>query len=996
MLRSAKATIGVGLAALSLVLASAAGAGAAPSPTGTAPVARASAKADGLAAGSYVVLMKQPASTLYTGGIAGLPATRGTKAKPFNPNSGAVKRYEAFLRMEKQRVLAEVGSPAVVYSYETATNGFAGTLTAVQASKLAGDSRVLAVVPNDRRTLDTVQSPGFLGLTGDDGVWQDQLGGVENAGKGVVVGILDSGVWPESLSFAGKRVGRNGRPIVVQKADGGTFSGACEAGENFPSNTCNDKLVSARFYVAGFKDANRKSGLAYDEYLSPRDGDGHGSHTASTAVGNNGVPVTIEGQDFGTASGMAPAAKLAVYKVCWEAKDEDATGCYGADSVAAIDQAVNDGVNVINFSISGSTTTTVDAVEYAFFGAAAAGVFVAASAGNSGPDASTVAHPSPWLMTVAASTQKPYEGTVVLGNGEEYVGAMVSNTGVDDMSPLVYAGDVAVSGAAEADAKICVPGTLDASAVTGTIVVCDRGVINRVDKSAAVKAAGGIGMVLANPTENSLDPDFHSVPTVHVGVEAGNAIRTYSQAEGAMAKILPENQTLNPTPFPQIAGFSSRGPSLANQGDLLKPDISAPGVGIVAAVSPPHNSGRSFDLYSGTSMSSPHIAGLGALILGAHPDWTPATVKSAMMTTAYDLKGTVDAMAQGAGHVDPTRFLHPGLAYDATIYDWAQFYKGQGLDLFDSSETDDFPAIAPADLNTPSIQIGQLAGTKTVTRTVTALEEGTWTATVDAPPGVDVTVDPASLTLGASDEGQFTVKMDVNASADLTEFTNGFVTWSNASTDVRIPIAVRPVSVAAPTDVAGTVDTEGKGSVDITVTGGFDGTVDIDHAGLAEGAVDTGTLVPGQEAEYVVDVPADASFARFDLDATNDMADLDLVVYQLPPGGGDPVDVFVSATGSADERVDLFGPAEGRYVAYAIGYANAAGESSTEYTQSNFVVGPAGTGEGGMTVEPNPLTVVRGTEATFTVSWSDLEDTSRYLGWVGYAGALQPTIITVN
>jgi hypothetical protein len=981
----------VGLASVSLVMSAAVVpvATAAPNDKGSEAVAGFAE----LAPASYVVLMKQPASTLYAGGVSGLPATRGTKDKPFNPRSSAVRRYEDYLRTQKQDVIAGIGSPEIVYSFETATNGFAATLAGTQAAKLAGDSRVLAVVPNDRRTLDTVHSPEFLGLSTDDGAWE-QAGGVADAGKGVVVGIIDSGVWPESASFTGQRVGKNGRPIVVPKADGGTFAGQCQSGQNFPSTTCNDKLVSARFYVAGFKDANRKSGLASDEYLSPRDGDGHGSHTASTAVGNAGVPVSIDGQDFGTASGMAPAAKLAVYKVCWEATDEDATGCYGADSVAAIDQAVRDGVDVINFSISGSTTTTVDAVEYAFFGAAAAGVFVAASAGNAGPTEGTVAHPSPWITTVAASTHHLYEGTVVLGNGTSYVGAMVSATGVAETG-LVYAGDVGADGAAPADVKLCVPGTLNPTAVAGTIVVCDRGGIDRVAKSAAVKAAGGVGMVLANPTENSLDPDFHSVPTVHVGVAAGDAIRTYAQTAGAKAALEPGNKTGIESLNPVIAGFSSRGPSAANQGDLLKPDISAPGVGVVAAVSPPHNSGRSYDLYSGTSMSSPHIAGLGALILGEHPDWSPATVKSAMMTTAYDLKGPVDPMAQGAGHVNPATFLTPGLAYDADLYDWAQFYKGQGLDLFNPSDTATYPAIAPADLNTPSIQIGQLAGTKTVTRTVTALEAGTWTASVDAPAGVDVTVEPSSFTLAQGDEGEFTVTMEVSDSAAFTQFTAGFVTWINGSDEVRIPLALRPVSVAAPADVAGSTN-NGSGSVDVTVTSGRDGVVDIKKAGLVPGEVASGTLVPGQEVEYVVEVPAGSSFARFDLDASNDAADLDLVVYQLTPDGTTLVDSFVSATGSADERVDILDPDEGMYVAYASGYANAPGETTSAYRQSNFVVGPAAGWVGALGVLPNPLPVSRGEEATFTASWTGLDDGARYLGWVGYEGALQPTIITVN
>ncbi len=974
------------VAAASLVLSGVAMGGAAAAPRDRA----ADPGLEQLAPGSFVVLMKQPPSSLYSGGVPGLRATRAPKGQTFDPRSARVQRYEAFLRAQKRAVLADIGSPETVYSYETTVNGLAATLTGRQATALATDPRVLAVVPNDRRTLDTVHSPDFLGLTGPGGTWAE-AGGVAEAGKGVVVGVIDSGVWPENPSFRGRPLARPGQPITVAKADGSTFIGLCQAGQNFPATTCSSKLVGARFFVAGFKDANRKSGLARDEYLSPRDGDGHGSHTASTAVGNAGVDVTIDGQPFGEAAGMAPAARLSVYKVCWEATDEDATGCYGADSIAAIEQAVRDGVDVINFSISGSTTTTVDAVEYAFLGAAATGVFVAASAGNAGPTPSTVAHPSPWLTTVAASTHHLYEGTVTLGNDASYVGAMVSATGVPS-SPLVYGGDVAAAGATTANAALCVPGTLDSAKVAGTIVVCDRGAVDRVAKSATVKAAGGVGMVLANPTENSLDPDFHTVPTVHVGVADGNAVRTYARTAGATASLAPGNSTPDVTPVPQIAGFSSRGPSLANQGDLLKPDVSAPGVGVVAAVSPPHNSGRSWDLYSGTSMSSPHVAGLGALILGEYPRWTPATVKSAMMTTAYDLESGADPMAQGAGHVDPTRFLQPGLAYDSGLLEWARYYKGQGLDLFDPDVTDSYPAITPLELNMPSIQIGQLAGEATVTRRVTALDGGTWTAQVQAPPGVDVTVTPASLTLAAGETGSFDVSFEATNAATLAEFTSGFLTWTNNGTSARIPLAVRPVSVAAPADVAGT-SSGGAGAVDVTITGGFDGSLDIDQAGLVPGVVTTGTLAPGQEVESTVVVGPGRSFARFDLDADNDAADLDLAVYQLTPDGSTLVDVFVSATGSADERVDLLAPDEGQYVVVSSGYSNAPGESTSAYRQSLFVVGGD---EGNLTVSPNPLPVTRGEQSTFEVSWSGLDDDSRYLGWVGYAGALQPTIVTVN
>ena len=359
-------------------------------------------------------------------------------------------------------------------------------------------------------------------------------------------------------------------------------------------------------------------------------------------------------------------------------------------------------------------------MEYAFLGAAAANVFVATSAGNNGPGASTVAHNSPWLTTTAASTHSNFENTVVLGNGQKYKGASISSTAVPSV-PLV---DSSAGGAAGADAtalSLCGPNTLDPAKVTGKMVVCVRGVYDRVAKSAEVKRAGGIAMVLANPTAGqSLDADFHSVPTVHVEKTAGDAITTYAATTGATAAIELGDTTGGPaTTLPQIGGFSSRGPAIANDSDVIKPDISAPGVSVLAAVAPPTNSGRNFDLYSGTSMSSPHIAGLAAFMFGEHPNWSPMTVKSAMMTTAYDLKKedgspNQNPFDQGAGHVDPTKFFRPGLVVTSGVDDWLSFFEGQGFDF-----GPDVDPMAASDLNIPSIARGQVTASTTIARTFT-------------------------------------------------------------------------------------------------------------------------------------------------------------------------------------------------------------------------------------------------------------------------------------
>ena len=541
----------------------------------------------------------------------------------------------------------------------------------------------------------------------------------------------------------------------MKKADGGIFRGVCQPGEKWNVDDCNSKIVGARYYPDAFLDSVPPQERDGAEFISTRDGDGHGSHTASTAAGNNGVDASVEGRYFGKVSGMAPAAKIAAYKVCWNDTDPDTGGCYTSSTLSAVDDAIADGVDVINFSISGATDTVVDAVEYAFLGAAAAGVFVATSAGNSGPTASTVAHNSPWLTTVAASTHVNYENTVVLGNGSKYKGASIADTAVPS-TPLVNSTAIGAAGVAATVVDLCGPGSLDPAKAAGKIVVCTRGTYDRVAKSAEVKRAGGVAMVLANPTAGqSLDADFHSVPTVHVEKAQATPSRPTRPRPGPPRPSSSATRRAVPTPLPQIAGFSSRGPAIANASDVIKPDISAPGVSVLAAVAPPSGSGRSFDLYSGTSMSSPHIAGLAAFILGVNPTWSPMAVKSAMMTTAYDLKksdGTPDQnpFNQGAGHVDPTKFFDPGLVVTSTPAEWLSFMEGQGLDFGPSVSP-----MAATDLNIPSMAKGQVTASVTIARTFTALQAGTWNVAASVP-GFTSAIDRPSITLAQGEKATVT------------------------------------------------------------------------------------------------------------------------------------------------------------------------------------------------------------------------------------------------
>ena len=497
-----------------------------------------------VASGRYIVTLAQEPVATYDGSVSGLAATRPEQGRKVSTTSSAARRYQAYLAKEQTKVAARVGAkPARCYA--VSLNAFTAALTTGQARALARSSDVVSVTKDAFRVAtDDKNSTDYLHLSGPDGLWS-QLGGTSKAGRGVVVGVLDTGIWPESKSFAGARLGttappardkyrpyRSGGKIVMKKSDGSTFTGTCQTGEQWTASLCNTKLVGARYFGSTFLSQNPDTDAT--DFISPRDGGGHGSHTASTAAGNAGVPASVDNRSFGKISGVAPAAKIAAYKVLWEGSTT--SGGYNSDIIAGIDAAVSDGVDVINYSIGSSSESPADdPVSLAFLSAASAGIFVSASAGNSGPGAGTLDNTGPWVTTVAASTIAPYEGTVQLGNGASYLGVSTTVTSPVGPRPLVQGAAVKSAAAAVTDAAVCAPDSLDPAKADGTIVVCDRGAVDRVAKSAEVKRAGGVGMVLANLTENSLDADFHTVSTVIVNPPASQAIKAYADTPGATA-----------------------------------------------------------------------------------------------------------------------------------------------------------------------------------------------------------------------------------------------------------------------------------------------------------------------------------------------------------------------------------------------------------------------------------------------------------------------------
>jgi len=949
--------------------------------------------------GIYIVQMVDKPVVAYEGDIKGLKATKPKNGKKIDPNSPAVVDYVSYLVSKHDQALAKVGGQKV-YDYAYTYNGFAAKLSPGQAKKLTEVEGVLVVSPDEIHTIDTSTTPDFLGLTAEGGLWDMGF-----TGEDVIIGIVDSGIWPESLSFT-DRTGANGNASKDGKLDYQQipgWHGKCTPGEDFPASDCNQKLIGAQYFNAGMGgDAGINANRPW-EFTSARDYNGHGTHTASTSGGNSNVPAEASGVDLGTVSGMAPRARIAVYKALWSTEDASTASGTTVDLVAAIDQAVADGVDVINYSISGSRTNFLDPAEVAFLFAADAGVFVAASAGNSGPGASTVAHNSPWLTTVAAGTHdRYYSGTVTLGDASVFNGASIDTTGAGP-ADLVYAQDVVLAGQNPDEARRCFPGTLDPAQVAGKIVVCDRGTIARVDKSYAVMLAGGIGMVHANTGPSSINADLHFVPTVHVDHIAGAVIRAYAQTSGATATLT--GGAFEAAEAPEVAAFSSRGPSLASA-DILKPDILAPGVDVLAAVAPPGNSGRNFDFYSGTSMSSPHIAGIAALIIDAHPNWTPMMVKSALMTTAGQetnfgspLPG--DPFGYGAGQVTPNSAYDPGLVYNAGWVNWLGFLCGTG-----QLQASYCPAIGidPSDLNYPSISIGALAGSQTVTRTVTNVgPSGTYNVSVDAPAGIDVFVNPSSLNLATGQSASYEVTFTGNASVVANAWTFGSLSWSDGTRNVRSPISLYPVAISAPLEIhsSGT-----DGSLDFDVTFGYTGDYTAAPHGLVQATMTAGNVVDDPNDSFVflgpgttyhiLSVPADTALARFSLfdDYTDGDDDLDLYVYRLV--GNTAFAVGSSGSGTSAEQVDLANPIPGLYVVFVHGWETDGPDSN--YTLFSWSV-PAAPGSANMTVSGAPASAVLGSTSTLTVDWTGLTADTKYLGAVSHSdagGILGLTLIAVD
>ena len=922
--------------------------------------------------GLYIVQMSDDPVASYRGGTRGMPATHPAPGEKIDRNDEDVKRYVSYLEGRHRAALDAVGGASQVAGYHYSFNGFAAKLTRTQAINLTKVSGVVSVRADERKFPATDNSPAFLGLSGDGGIW-DQLGGQGAAGEDIIVGVIDTGIWPEHPSFDDE--GYDAPPAG--------WNGVCQTGEEWTADDCNNKLIGARYFFEGF---GAGEDIVDEEYESARDADGHGTHTASTAAGNAGVEPELFGSDLGTGtlSGIAPRARVAMYKVCWN--DE---GCSNVDLVEAIDTAVADGVDVINYSIGSDTPDLLSPDGISFLFAADAGVFAAVSNGNAGPGFGTGGSPAsvPWVTAVGASSQdRTFANTVTLGNGATYSGASVTNALAS--TPLVDAAD--------AGSELCIVGELDPAVVTGKAVLCKRGVNARVEKSEAVAEAGGVGMVLYNAVSpQEIVTDNHFVPSTHVVLEDGLEIKDYIASAGAGATAALSAGTFTPQEAPDMAAFSSRGPDLAAP-DIIKPDVTAPGVVILAGNSPTPFLGapdQLFQAISGTSMSSPHTAGAAALLRQAHPTWSPAQIKSALMTTAHqdvnkeDGETPADPFDMGAGHIAPTPANDPGLLYDVGFIAYVRFLCGAAALNPAGSFCARGGSIDPSDLNLPSIGVDGLAGIQTVTRSVTSSGgTGLYTVSVDAPPGIDVAVSPRTLNVRPRKPATYTVTLTTSG-APLDEWTFGSLTWSDGTHQVRSPIAVRPVALSAPAELSlsGT-----SGSLDYEVTFGYEGPFEAAAHGLIPAATQDGNVVddPANDivtaletgvgiTSHTVTVPAGTRHLRvatFD-DETDGADDLDLYVFD--PDGNE---AGFSAGGTAQEVVDIPFPAVGDWEVIVHGWQTDGPDAN--YTLFTWALGDAA--EGNMTVS-GPAAAVLGETATLTLTWSSLSTGVRYFGAVSYS-----------
>jgi hypothetical protein len=710
----------------------------------------------------------------YRGGIEGLDATSPqVTGDELTGRTAAERAYKAHIAGERSEIVADIEAAVpqadIGQVFDTVYGGVSAVVPANQVENLLKVDGVVAVQENDLEHPLTDASPAFLGAP----TLYGQLGvNARNAGKGVIFGDIDTGVWPEHPSFADQ--GNLSAP--PPRPGGGARE--CNFGDN-PLTPAVDVFRCQNKLIGGAHFTDDYDAIEGDDPLPgvARDSNGHGTHTTSTAAGNVVDSAQVFGTERGPIAGLAPGAWVMSYKVCGP------QGCFDSDSARAVEQAILDGVDVINFSISGGTVPYSDPVELAFLDAYAAGVFVSTSAGNEGPGASTANHLSPWTTSVAASTQRrEFATTLTLraAGGATFTADGASITrGIASPLPVVLA-----SAAPYSDALCGHPAP--AGSFTGKIVACERGGdVARALKGFNVLQGGAAGMILYNPTLADVETDNHWLPTVHLA--DGTDFLAFMGANTGVTASWPD-AVKRDGQADVMAAFSSRGPA----GGFIKPDVTAPGVQILAGNTPfpgdPADGagppGELFQAIAGTSMAAPHVAGAGLLLAALHPEWSPGQIRSALMTTSTtdllkeDLTTPADPFDMGSGRIDLSVAGTAPLTFDES----ADRFFALGAD----------PAHA-VDLNIPSINAPIMPGRVTTTRTATNTSgrRQRFDVSTTAPDGATLEVTPRRFTLNAGDSITLNVTIEAPVPGDQ-QFGSIDIAAARGG-DVHVPVAWVPI-----------------------------------------------------------------------------------------------------------------------------------------------------------------------------------------------------------
>ncbi|RZB74993.1 Subtilisin-like protease SBT5.3 isoform A [Glycine soja] len=675
-----------------------------------------------------------------------------------HPNSESVIRANHEILASVTGSLSEAKA-AALHHYTKSFQGFSAMITPEQASQLAEYESVLSVFESKMNKLHTTHSWDFLGL---ETISKNNPKALDTTSD-VIVGVIDSGIWPESESFTDYGLG----PVPKK------FKGECVTGEKFTLANCNKKIIGARFYSKGFEaEVGPLEGVNKIFFRSARDGDGHGTHTASTIAGSIVANASLLGIAKGTARGGAPSARLAIYKACWF------DFCGDADILSAMDDAIHDGVDILSLSLGPDPPEPIyfeNAISVGAFHAFQKGVLVSASAGNS-VFPRTACNVAPWILTVAASTiDREFSSNILLGNSKVLKGSSLNPIRMDHSYGLIYGSAAAAVGVSATIAGFCKNNTLDPTLIKGKIVICtiEKFSDDRRAKAIAIRQGGGVGMILID--HNAKDIGFQFViPSTLIGQDAVEELQAYIKTDkNPTARIYPTITVVGTKPAPEMAAFSSIGPNIITP-DIIKasllsrlyPDITAPGVNILAAWSPVATEAtveqRSIDynIISGTSMSCPHITAVAAIIKSHHPHWGPAAIMSSIMTTATVMDNTRRIIGRdpngtqttpfdyGSGHVNPVASLNPGLVYEFNSKDVLNFLCSNGAspaqlkNLTGALTQCQKPLTASSNFNYPSIGVSNLNGSSSVYRTVTYYGQGptVYHASVENPSGVNVKV----------------------------------------------------------------------------------------------------------------------------------------------------------------------------------------------------------------------------------------------------------------